>query len=143
MLRFPIPVPLIAIAQILYAIAAESHGYGLTKVYSIPLLLTLTSVDKLMQENCWFFTSMIQDILVRDFGAQYQSGSLNHPTLAKARRVLILTQAYREARNEFDHELVKITTLIGDPTLADIVKFCLHALKDAQVRVSVIVIHRY
>ena len=38
MLWFPTPTPLIAAAQILYAIATESQGYGLTKVYSIHLL---------------------------------------------------------------------------------------------------------
>lgn len=84
-----------------------------------------------MQENCWFFTSMIQDILVRNFGAQYQSGSLNQPTLAKGRRTLILTQAYREARN---HGLLKMAILIGDSTLANGVKSCLDALEVARVR---------
>ena len=79
---------------------------------------------------------MIQDILVRDLGALYKSGSLNHPALAKERRELILTRAYREARDEFDHKLLKMTTLIGDSTLADAVKSCLDALKDAHVRFS-------
>lgn len=37
---FPTPAPLIATAQILYDIAAESHHYSLTKVrHSIKLLL--------------------------------------------------------------------------------------------------------
>ena len=80
---------------------------------------------------------MIQDILVRNFGALYKSGSLNHPALAKGRRTLILAQAYCEAGNEFDHELLKMAELIGDSALADVVKFCLDALKDAQVRASV------
>ncbi|KAF8310438.1 uncharacterized protein EI90DRAFT_1221049 [Cantharellus anzutake] len=59
---FPTPAPLIAAAQILYAIAAESPGYKLTK------------------ENCWFFASTIQEVLVRGFRGVYERGSLNHPT---------------------------------------------------------------
>lgn len=79
---------------------------------------------------------MIQEILVRYFGAQYESGSLNHPTLAKERRTLVLTQAYREASREFDSGLdtvLKLATLIGDPTLSNGVKSCLDVLRDVHV----------
>ena len=39
---------------------------------------------------------------MRNFGAQYESGSLNHPTLANERRAQILTHAYHEASREAD-----------------------------------------
>ena len=93
------------------------------------------------QENCWFFTSAIQDILVRNFGAQYESGRLNHPTLANERREKILAHACQEASREADHvsdALLKVITLLEDSTLADGIKTFLKALKEAHVRRSMI-----
>ena len=71
------------------------------------------------QENCWFFTSAIQDILVRNFGAQYESGGLNHPKLANERREKILAHAYQEASREANcvsDALRKVVTLLEDST---------------------------
>jgi len=94
------------------------------------------------QENCWFFTSAIQDILVRNFGAQYESGSLNHPTLANERRGKILAHAYQEASREVDRvsdALLKVVTLLlEDSTLADGITSFLKTLKEAHVRPSMI-----
>ena len=93
------------------------------------------------QENCWFFTSAIQDILVRNFGGQYESGSLNHPTLANERRAKILAHAYQEASREADRvsdALLKVVSLLEDSTLADGIKSSLKTLKKAHVRQSII-----
>ncbi|KAF8338070.1 uncharacterized protein EI90DRAFT_2537240 [Cantharellus anzutake] len=60
---FPTPAPLIAAAQILDAVTAESPRFKLTK------------------GNCWFFSSTIQEMLTLKFGGQYGIGSLNHPKI--------------------------------------------------------------
>jgi hypothetical protein len=135
---FPTPAPLIATAQILYAVAAESQDYRLDKV-TISISHTCYRQSELtcFQENCWFFASVIQEILVRNFGAQYQSGDLNHPTLANQRRALIVTHAYRELSREVDSgtdAVLKLTELISDSDLASVVKSCIDTLKEQHVR---------
>lgn len=79
---------------------------------------------------------MIQDILVRNFGAQFTSGALNSPTLAIKRRALVLTQAYREVRREIDRGLeavLTLTRLMGSSTFTNGVKSCLRALEKEHV----------
>jgi hypothetical protein len=73
---------------------------------------------------------------MRNFGAQYENGSLNHPRLANERRALILEQAYREPRREFDRisvALLNLTTLVADSMVADAVKDFLDTLKAVHV----------
>jgi hypothetical protein len=73
---------------------------------------------------------------VKYFGAQFASGTLNHPTLANETRAVVLTHAYREARREVDRgsdAVLTLTRLIGDSTLTDGVKSCLGALTEAHV----------
>jgi len=80
---------------------------------------------------------MIQDILIRNFGGQYQSGLLNHPKLANQRRALILSLAYREFSREVDDgvdAVLKVTALIGDSALANTVKSCMDTLREQHVR---------
>lgn len=135
---FPTPAPLIATAQILYAVAAESQGYSLTKAsVIIPSFCCCQPTLTNLQENCWFFASMIQDILIRNFGGQYQSGFLNHPKLVNRRRALILSLAYREFSREVDDgvdAVLKVTALIGDSALANTVKSCMDILREHHVR---------
>jgi hypothetical protein len=74
---------------------------------------------------------------VRNFGAQYQSGVLNHPTLANQRRALIVRDAYREHRCEVDRGmdvLLQLVDLIGDSDLVRRVKSCVDTLKYQHVR---------
>jgi hypothetical protein len=79
---------------------------------------------------------MIQEILAKYFGAQFASGTLNHPTLANERRALVLAHAYRAVRSEVDRGLnsvLKLTRFIGDSTLANGVKSCLGDLQVTHV----------
>jgi hypothetical protein len=137
-MSFTTPPPLIAAAQVLYAVAAESQGYSLTKVSADMAHFPCRSlILKNPQENCWFFASMIQELLIRNFGGRYDTGSLHRPNLAKERRVMILGHTYREASREFERGstvLMKITTLIGDSTLAEAVRTCIKTLREQHVR---------
>jgi hypothetical protein len=77
---------------------------------------------------------------VRNFGARFASGALNHPALANERRALILAHAYRETRHEVNRGLDAVLTLlslIGDSTLANGVNSCLDALGEAHVSESI------
>jgi len=57
------------------------------------LLLLLALIDpQIVQENCWFFVSIIQEALLKNFGGRYESGSLNHPALGGEHRKYILTK---------------------------------------------------
>jgi len=71
---FPDPPPLCAAAQIFCVVATESPQWTV------------------IQENCWFFVSIIQEALSKNFGGRYESGSLNHPTLGGEHRKHILTK---------------------------------------------------
>jgi hypothetical protein len=76
---------------------------------------------------------------MRNFGAQYEAGSLNHPTLGNERRGKILSHTYHEASREADRvseALLKAVTLLEDSTLADGIKSSLKTLKEAHVRWS-------
>jgi len=78
---------------------------------------------------------------VRNFGAQYESGSLNDPTLANERRAKILAHTYQEASreaNRISDALLKAVTLLEDSILADGIKSFLKTLKEAHVRRSMI-----
>jgi hypothetical protein len=86
---------------------------------------------------------MIQELLVKYFGAQFTSGTLNHPTLANERRELILAHAYREAKRDIDRGLdavLKLVTLIGDSDLTVGIKSSLGVLLKAHV--SLLIIHK-
>lgn len=78
------------------------------------------------------------------FGAQFTSDTtLNHPTLADERRKQILAYAYHEAKRGIDRGLdavLKLTTLIGDSTLANSIESFSNALKKAHV--SPVIVHR-
>jgi hypothetical protein len=75
---FPAPASLIATAQILYDIAAGSQYYRFNGSNAFDQVVTaLTNV----QVNCWFFMSMIHEILVRNLECKYRSGHLNHHKL--------------------------------------------------------------
>ncbi|KAF8310431.1 uncharacterized protein EI90DRAFT_1220647 [Cantharellus anzutake] len=112
---FPTPAPLIAAAQIMYAIAAESPGYKLTK------------------ENCWFFASTIQEMLMRMFGAKYEKGLLNHPTIGPSRREPIKVLTYPHIAKEINdtsETILRFARLLPDSKLAKAVKFVLDAVKN-------------
>ena len=93
LLDFPAPPPLIAIARVLYSIEVESPRYCVTDVSAFAIAAFPTA-DPLeyMQENCWFFTSVIQEALIKNFGAEYRRGGLNHIRYATKRRVPILAR---------------------------------------------------
>ncbi|KAF8320191.1 uncharacterized protein EI90DRAFT_3080894 [Cantharellus anzutake] len=108
---FPTPALLIVAAQILYAIAAEAPDYKLTK------------------ENCWFFASTAQEMLVRMFGAKYERGSLNHPTIGSERRerIKILTYSHiTKGINNKSETILRFARLIADSKLTTAVKFVLN-----------------
>lgn len=78
---------------------------------------------------------------MRNFGGQYDSGNLNHPTLANERRLQILRQAYREASRVADRAsdaLLRLTTFLDDSRLSDGIKSFINAFKDARVSVLMI-----
>jgi len=78
---------------------------------------------------------------MRNFGGQYESGNLNHPTLANERRLQILRQAYKEASHVTDHAsdaLLRLITLLDNSSLSDGIKNFIDAFKDARVRVLMI-----
>jgi hypothetical protein len=52
----------------------------------------LALITQIVQENCWFFVSIIQEALLNNFGGRYESGELNHPTLGGGHRKHILTK---------------------------------------------------
>ncbi|KAF8322848.1 uncharacterized protein EI90DRAFT_2401505 [Cantharellus anzutake] len=111
---FPTPVPLVAAAQVLYAIAAESPGYKLTK------------------ENCWFFASVIQEMLLRRFGAKYARGSLNHPTIGAERRDRITVLTYSHIAKDINanpETIIKFADLMVDSRLRKAVKSVLDTVK--------------
>jgi hypothetical protein len=84
---------------------------------------------------------MIQDILMRNFGGRYDSGNLNHPTLANERRMQILRQAYKEANRVADRasdDLLRIIVLIDNPSLSDGIKAFIYASMVTRVRVLMI-----
>ena len=140
-MSFVIPLPLTATAHILYAVETESQGYKLTKVCCCDLLISWTLIPCNVQENCWFFTSMIQDILMRNFGGQYESGILNHPTLANERRMQILSDAYKEASrvtNRASDALLRLITLLDSSSLSDRIKYFINSFNYARVRMLMI-----
>lgn len=80
---------------------------------------------------------MIQEILIRNFGAQYQSGHLNHLKLANQRRIPILSRAYCEFIRDVDRGMgavLHLTALIGYFDLTNALKFYIDTLKDQLVR---------
>jgi len=84
---------------------------------------------------------MIQDILMRNFGGQYESGVLNHPTLANERRLQILHQVYNEASRVADRAsdaLLRLIVLLDNSSLSDGIKNFIDAFKGARVRVLMI-----
>ena len=91
---FPNPAPLIATARILYAIAVESQGYSLTKVRMFRASCSCWLRSGNVQENCWFFASVVQEVLIGKFGGQYESGSLNNPRRGKDIRSSIICRVY-------------------------------------------------
>lgn len=89
------------------------------------------------QENCWFFSSMVQELLIRNFGGQYRSGSLNNPKLALERRTSIVSKAYREFSHEIDcgaDAVLKLSTSIGEAAISEAVKSRLDNLRHHHVR---------
>jgi len=74
---------------------------------------------------------------MRNFGGQYESGVLNHPTLANERRLQILHQAYKEASRVTD-ALLRLITLLNNSSLSDGIKSFIDAFEDARVRVLTI-----
>jgi len=78
---------------------------------------------------------------MRNFGGQYESGILNHPTLANERRTQILGHAYKEASRVADRAsdaLLRLIVLLDNSKLSDEIKSFIDAFKDAHVRVLVI-----
>ena len=81
---------------------------------------------------------------MRNFGGQYESGNLNHPTLANERRLQILHQAYKEASRVADRasdallRLIALLELLDISSLSDGIKYFVDAFKDARVRVLMI-----
>jgi len=78
---------------------------------------------------------------MRNFGGQYESGNLNHPTLANERRLQILHQAYDEASRVADRAsdaLLRLIALLDDSSLLDAIKPFIDAFRDARVRVLMI-----
>jgi hypothetical protein len=74
---------------------------------------------------------------MKNFGAQYEYGSLNHSTLTNQRRALILTHTYCEFSREVDSRVdavLKLTELISDLDLASVVKSCVDILIEQHVR---------
>ncbi|KAF8320185.1 uncharacterized protein EI90DRAFT_3020544 [Cantharellus anzutake] len=93
---FPAPVPLIAAAQVLYAIAAESPDYKLTK-----------------------------EMLLRRFGAKYERGSLNHPTIGAERRDRITVLTYSHIAKDINAKtetVIKFADLMENSRLTKAVK---------------------
>ena len=75
---------------------------------------------------------------MRNFGARYRNGILNHPTLANERRTSILSHAYSEANRVVDRvssALLKLARMIGEP-IANAIKDSLPVLGRAYVRVD-------
>jgi len=75
---------------------------------------------------------------MRNFGGQYGSGILNHPTLANERRIQILSHAYKEASRgakRASDVLLRLTTLLDN---SNGIKSFIYALKVARVRVLVV-----
>jgi len=84
---------------------------------------------------------MIQDILMRNFGGQYESGILNHPTLANERRMQILSDAYKEASrvtNRASDALLRLITLLDSSSLSDRIKYFINSFNYARVRMLMI-----
>ncbi|KAF8320198.1 uncharacterized protein EI90DRAFT_2610070 [Cantharellus anzutake] len=111
---FPTPAPLIVAAQILYAIAAEAPDYKLTK------------------ENCWFFASTTQEMLVRMFGAKYERGSLNHSTIGSERRERIKVLTYSHITKDINNKLETIPSFadsMDDSKLRKAIKSVLDTIK--------------
>jgi len=74
---------------------------------------------------------------MRNFGGLYESGNLNHPTLANERRLQILHQAYHEASRIVDRAsdaLLRLIALLDNSSLSDGIKNFIDAFKDARVR---------
>ena len=136
-LVFPVPVPLSSVGRVLRVIASESQSYSLTKVsefslakYGVPSLHIIT------QENCWFFASIIQELLLLHFGAKYEHGELNHPNLLKDRRFTIKSQLLPdfEARlMDVSNPIVRLINLIGSSQLNDAVDLLLGIVNEYRV----------
>jgi hypothetical protein len=95
-MAFPNPIPITAIAHILYTVEAESPHYNLFDVRGVlpcHLLLNFKNV----QENCWFYVSIIQEIFAKNFGAQYEIGSLNHSGLASECRARVIQTCQKDS----------------------------------------------
>jgi len=78
---------------------------------------------------------------MKNFGGQYESGVLNHPTLANERRLQILHQAYNEANRVVDRAsdaLLRLIALLDNSILSDGIKSFIDAFRDARVRVLMI-----
>ncbi|KAF8328411.1 uncharacterized protein EI90DRAFT_1573590 [Cantharellus anzutake] len=75
--HFPTPIPLKSFGTVLNIIRDGSTLYGLRK------------------ENCWFFSSVIQEISIQFFGGSFRRlDRLNHPTLSYPLRKAIKARMY-------------------------------------------------
>jgi hypothetical protein len=100
-----------------------------------------SSVDSpnYMQENCWFFASTVQEVLMRRFGGQYESGFLNHPTLSAESRGRVRDLTYSHLAEEIDRKsgiILRFADLITDPAITKAIKALLNVIKSHQVRES-------
>ena len=92
-INFNVPAPLKFLAKALDVIRDESMTYALSKVRSSFMQRCRRLIT--LQENCWFFVSIIQEVAVQFLGGRFSKpGKLNDPTLARRRRKVIKEKLY-------------------------------------------------
>lgn len=97
--RSPPPPTLRDLAELLNLIEEFSPDYDLMKVsvlnnflaFLYHLFSTASSSYCFtpFQANCWFFASVVEEIMSSIFGGTYQKGALGHPNLGREKRAQI------------------------------------------------------
>ena len=136
-LVFPVPASLSSVGRVLRVIDSESQNYSLTKVSEFSLTkYGVPSLHFITQENCWFFASVVQELLILNFGASYEHGKLNHPDLVKDGRSTIkfrLLTGFEARLTEFSSPIVRLIDFIGGSQLSEGVNLLLGIVNEYHV----------
>ncbi|KAF8319873.1 uncharacterized protein EI90DRAFT_2628752 [Cantharellus anzutake] len=109
------PVSLRDVARVLHVVAGESQTHKLT------------------WENCWFFSAMVQEMLLRNFGAQYKTGALYKVKRTEKRRRKIRNRVYKgfvfPEINGMAATVMTLAKMVDDPSLLKSMQFTLEVIR--------------
>ena len=88
-LRLETPVPLVRVGLILQAVIDICPEYRLFQASIGSRSFRRLRLTALTQEDCWFITSVVQEVFCNKFGGTYEMGKLSHSKRKKTTRMRI------------------------------------------------------